>query len=139
MNGHQKTHRFRNITLVIICVCVLIGISTIVALSSMPTLADRLDREIKNSFPVDTPRTIVEQWLQSQPAKYGVYRDIDAKVGHDSVVKLAGLDPDKVGYTVLATYNEKRWLIPYEIDVYFFFNSSDSLLKHWIYEREMIP
>jgi len=97
----------------------------------MPTLADRLDREIKNSFPVDTPRTIVEQWLQSQPAKYGVYRD--------SVVKLAGLDPDKVGYTVLATYNEKRWLIPYEIDVYFFFNSSDSLLKHWIYEREMIP
>jgi hypothetical protein len=99
------------------------------------TLAKKLEQEITQKLPNGSPRSAVEQWLQSQPIQPETFPASRLEVA----VERAGLKANEVQTITQAVYHELRWPFSYEIQVYFFYDADGNLIKHWIFEREDSP
>ena len=99
------------------------------------TLPERLEQYVAQHFSAGTPRSEIEAWAKTQPADTNLVLKFEDGIGGPEVFAQAGLDPRDVRYTFRVEYKELRWPDRYWINLYFFFDSKDRLIKHWIDER----
>jgi len=131
------TFWFTLIAAITVLIATIVVVTVIVYSEPKITLAEHLDGEANQLFVPGAPRQSVEVWAKSQPGETGTFRKYDGQIGRDRVVSLAGLDAADVGYTIRIDYKdqESHWPDHYIVQLYFFFDLDDQLIKHWISEQ----
>jgi hypothetical protein len=89
-------------------------------------LKDQLLKQASHLFPPGMPRSVIEEWTNAQPAPTGMiwlkpgFRE--EKAAHNAGVYTAY-------YAIRCDYEEDRCLDHYFVDLYFFFDRHDHLIK----------
>ena len=111
------------------------GATLLLIRANKPTLPEQLTQELDERFPKGTTRRTIEAWLKTQPTRIEKTHPFHRAIGGKSIDEIAGVEISDVEYTLLATFDETRWVIcDYEISVYMFFDKDDRLIKYWIGE-----
>lgn len=117
---------------VVVIICAITGIFAYFKYRT--TLPHRLDREARELFLPGTLRQTIEKWAKTQSADSGTIRKTGGTFRYMEIIASAGLDPDSVGSMTSINYNESRWPDNYRVSLYFFFDTDDRLIKHWVTE-----
>jgi hypothetical protein len=95
----------------------------------------KVEAMIAADLPPGTTRKQVEAWLDAQGIDHSYSAGgVDDWEGYQSVMSMAGVNQQNLGGTVRATVRKANvdLILPGEINVYFFFDKQDRLVRHLV-------